>query len=82
MVLEADDFDEETMSKHTFDIVISGYGPLQVGTTAQELALKLSISLSLARQRLLLAEKNGLLCRDESIQGLSFFPNKFLQKTD
>ena len=29
--------------------------------------------------RLLLTEQAGRVCRDESIQGLRFFPNKFLQ---
>lgn len=28
--------------------------------------------------RLLLTEQAGKICRDESIQGLRFYPNKFL----
>ena len=31
--------------------------------------------------RLLLAEKNGKLCRDETVEGLRFFPNLFLSAT-
>lgn len=81
MVLESDDFDEESMTNHTLEIVQSNYNTLQSGTTSHQLAVHLSISLSLARQRLVTAENRGLLCRDESIQGLSFYPNRFLQST-
>ena len=34
---------------------------------------------SMTLVRLLLTEQAGRICRDESIQGLRFFPNKFLQ---
>lgn len=46
--------------------------------TPLQLASRLSISVQLARQRLCQAELEGKLCRDESIEGLKFYPNKFL----
>lgn len=48
------------------------------GLTALGLASRLSISVQLARQRLLDAEAQGKLCRDESVEGLKFYPNKFI----
>ncbi|KAJ8027994.1 Vacuolar protein-sorting-associated protein 36 [Holothuria leucospilota] len=47
--------------------------------TADELAQVLGISVLLARGRLLAAEENGKACRDESVEGLRFYPNKFLE---
>jgi ESCRT-II complex subunit VPS36 len=34
----------------------------------------------LAKERLLAAEGRGLLCRDDSVEGLRFYPNLFLSK--
>lgn len=51
----------------------------QVGyLTPLQLASRLMIPVQLARQRLTEAETVGRLCRDESLEGLRFFPNKFL----
>lgn len=46
--------------------------------TPLQLASRSSISVQLARQRLCEAELEGKLCRDQSIEGLKFYPNKFL----
>lgn len=46
--------------------------------TPLQLASRMSIPIQLARQRLREAEAAGKLCRDESIEGLKFYPNKFL----
>jgi len=46
--------------------------------SAHELAISAAIPIALARQRLLDCEKVGIICRDESIQGLRFYPNKFV----
>lgn len=48
--------------------------------TPLQLSSRLSISVQLARQRLDEAESLGRLCRDESLEGLRFYPNKFLIK--
>lgn len=50
--------------------------------TAEELAQALGISVLLAKERLLTTEKHGKACRDESIEGLRFYPNQFLQRED
>lgn len=46
--------------------------------TPLQFSARLSIPVQLARQRLYEAESVGKLCRDESIEGLRFYPNKFL----
>uniref|UniRef100_A0A672KYT9 Vacuolar protein-sorting-associated protein 36 n=1 Tax=Sinocyclocheilus grahami TaxID=75366 RepID=A0A672KYT9_SINGR len=45
--------------------------------TAEEFAKLLGLSVLLAKERLLLAEKMGHLCRDDSVEGLRFYPNLF-----
>ncbi|CAH2092136.1 unnamed protein product [Euphydryas editha] len=39
-----------------------------------------NVSVLLARERLYTTERLGLACRDESIEGLAFYPNLFLKK--
>lgn len=50
--------------------------------SAEELSQTLGISLTLAKERLLTAERFGKCCRDDSIQGLIFYPNLFLTKDE
>lgn len=45
--------------------------------TADQLARLIGVSVVLATERLLTTEGAGKICRDQSIEGLSFFPNKF-----
>lgn len=73
MVLQNFDSDIETFQQGTVNLVKQ----LKCMTPPQ-MALRLSIPVQLARQRLTECEKAGLLCRDESIEGLSFYPNRFL----
>lgn len=46
--------------------------------TVFEMSQLLSISVLLASERLHSAEKAGLACRDDTIRGLVFYPNLFL----
>lgn len=46
--------------------------------TPLQLSSRQMISVQLARQRLDEAESIGRLCRDESLEGLKYYPNKFL----
>ncbi|CAG4941120.1 unnamed protein product [Colias eurytheme] len=39
-----------------------------------------NVSVLLARERLFTTERLGMACRDESIEGLAFYPNLFLSK--
>ncbi|CAD6237417.1 GSCOCG00002302001-RA-CDS [Cotesia congregata] len=48
--------------------------------TAEELAQSSGISVLLARERLLVTEKYGRACRDDSIESLRFYPNLFLRQ--
>lgn len=38
----------------------------------------MAVSVILARERLLAAEAEGRLVRDDTVEGLRFYPNKFL----
>ncbi|XP_014473916.1 PREDICTED: vacuolar protein-sorting-associated protein 36 [Dinoponera quadriceps] len=49
--------------------------------TAEDLARSEGISVILARERLLVTEKHGKACRDDSIEALRFYPNLFLEET-
>nr|ADD24139.1 Vacuolar protein-sorting-associated protein 36 [Lepeophtheirus salmonis] len=46
--------------------------------TPDELSRLIALSVVLSRERLFSAEKAGLLCRDDSVEGLKFYPNRFL----
>ncbi|KJH44781.1 EAP30/Vps36 family protein [Dictyocaulus viviparus] len=46
--------------------------------TASELAVSCGITVILAKERLLAAEEQAVLCRDDSMEGLKFYPNRFL----
>ncbi|EGD79764.1 hypothetical protein PTSG_10749 [Salpingoeca rosetta] len=46
--------------------------------TASRLATRNNISVVLAAEQLLLAEAEGALCRDDAVEGLRFYPNRFL----
>lgn len=69
----------QTMSYNDDDIIKETTTLVQESTSlsAQELANLLSISILLAKERLLLAEKEATLCRDDSDEGLRFYPNLF-----
>lgn len=47
--------------------------------SAEQLSNIVGLSVVLCKERLLLAEKRGHLCRDDSIEGLRFFMNKFIE---
>ncbi|XP_043927599.1 vacuolar protein-sorting-associated protein 36 isoform X1 [Protopterus annectens] len=73
MVVELQSYNEEEMITSALDSV-SEKGSL----TAEEFAKLVGISVLLAKERLLMAEKIGRLCRDDSVEGLRFYPNLFL----
>ncbi|EFA02261.1 vacuolar protein-sorting-associated protein 36 [Tribolium castaneum] len=73
MVLQLATLDDESVAEATA-ILLDDKGSL----SSEELAQALGISVTLAKERLLTAEKHGKSCRDDSIEGLRFYPNKFL----
>ncbi|XP_063050390.1 vacuolar protein-sorting-associated protein 36 [Engraulis encrasicolus] len=72
MVVQLQSHSEEEMIASALDNV-SDKGSL----TAEEFAKLLGLSVLLAKERLLLAEKMGHICRDDSVEGLRFYPNLF-----
>lgn len=77
MVVQSDDFSSEGMDNEVATVVQSVYEAKNHGVSAQSFSVGASIAQSLAKQRLLSAEERGLVCRDESLQGLLFWPNLF-----
>ena len=49
------------------------------GLSASELSVLSGVSVILAAERLLEAEKAGEACRDDSVEGLRFYHNRFIQ---
>lgn len=74
MVLQLESHDEEAVAVATAEVVED-----KKSISVEELARLLSISMILAQERLLIAERAGNVCRDESMEGLRFYPNLFLK---
>ncbi|XP_074651856.1 vacuolar protein-sorting-associated protein 36-like [Tubulanus polymorphus] len=75
MVLQLSSQNEQEIIKQCFELVE------QTGSlTANEFAQVIGVSVILAKQRLLVTERCGKLCRDESVEGLRFYPNLFLTR--
>lgn len=79
MVLQKADFDTCDAAKKITETVIEICDTTNCGVSAHSLAATIGLSTALSRQRLLSAENYGFLCRDESLQGLLFYPNKFIK---
>ncbi|KAJ3172293.1 Vacuolar protein-sorting-associated protein 36 [Geranomyces variabilis] len=62
--------DDETIAR-----VIKRVAAAENGLSATDLARLENISVVLATEQLLLAESNGGICRDDTVQGLCFFDN-------
>uniref|UniRef100_A0A7N4PM51 Vacuolar protein-sorting-associated protein 36 n=2 Tax=Sarcophilus harrisii TaxID=9305 RepID=A0A7N4PM51_SARHA len=76
MVIELQSHNEEEMLASALETV-SEKGSL----TSEEFAKLVGMSVLLAKERLLLAEKMGHLCRDDSVEGLRFYPNLFMTQS-
>lgn len=75
IVLQLDSHSDAIQSSETYQTVNTSEM-----VTVEEFAKLRNISLLLAKERLLAAERLGLLCRDESLGGLRFYPNLLLKK--
>lgn len=75
LALQSSSCDESAVLKRTIEA-------LQVNgsLSAQELSTSIGVPVVLAKEYLLNSEKNGKSCRDESIEGLRFYLNKFLEE--
>ncbi|KAG0363281.1 Vacuolar protein-sorting-associated protein 36 [Gamsiella multidivaricata] len=74
----------QTMARYSDDEVSSAISkriqelpPGAPGLSAVELASAIQISVALAQEQLLMTEARGLICRDESVEGLRFYDNLF-----
>jgi len=72
MVIQSVEQNDETVAKRILSIV-EKHGP----QTSLDIARTLSISVALAKEQLLTAERMGILCRDETFEGLVFYVNFF-----
>lgn len=75
MVLQLESHDDKVVAKEVAELVRT-----HRSMSYEELARHMSISIVLAQARLLAAEQLATVCRDESIEGLRFFPNLFLEE--
>jgi ESCRT-II complex subunit VPS36 len=75
LVVQNQSCDNEAVLNKTVELVEKA-GSL----TPIQLSARLSVSVQLARQRLEEAESVGKLCRDESLEGLKFYTNKFIER--
>lgn len=76
MVLQLESHDDSVVAREVAELVKE-----RKSMSYEELARHMSISIVLAQARLLAAEQMATICRDESIEGLRFFPNMFLEKS-
>ncbi|VDN02703.1 unnamed protein product [Thelazia callipaeda] len=73
MVVQLKEMSVETTVDNTTELVTA------MGTcNATDLAKCLGITVILAKERLLAAEAQAKLCRDDTVEGLTFYPNRFL----
>ena len=80
-VLQETRFDDSVMVKKIQDYIDgTEEGRNNLGLTAMEAGRILKISPLLAKEQLLSAEQNGLLCRDVTLEGTRFFCNVLLEK--
>jgi ESCRT-II complex subunit VPS36 len=83
-VIQGDEFDDDTMGKKLAELASASMesrsrtdSPSPGGITVMDVCRALKTSALLANEQLLTAERMGLLCRDSTIEGVTFFPNLF-----
>ena len=77
MVLQSSSHSQEELVQNTTNMVESS-GNL----SPEDLSQSLGLSVVLAKERLLAAENEGKVVRDDSLEGLRFYPNMFLTRDD
>jgi ESCRT-II complex subunit VPS36 len=79
-VIQADSHNEAAVGQRILALCTADTHFESTGIQASDLALQLNISLIVAKEQLLVAESHSFVCRDESTEGLYFFPNLFDSK--
>mmetsp|Transcript_2322 Transcript_2322/g.3018 ORF Transcript_2322/g.3018 Transcript_2322/m.3018 type:complete len:441 (-) Transcript_2322:149-1471(-) len=77
IVVQSDDFDDDVVAESLKGICDGKNGDAS-GVTSWDASRILGISALLANEQLLAAERRGVLCRDVTLEGVRFFPNKFV----
>lgn len=73
LVVQSLSHSEEAVIKHTAKLIAE-----HEALTAEQLSHLAGVSIMLANERLLLTESAGSICRDDSVEGLRFYPNRFI----
>lgn len=73
LVVQSLSHSEESVTRNSYELT-KEHGSL----TAEELSKFVGVSIMLAMERLLVTEKAGLICRDDTVEGLRFYQNLFL----
>lgn len=74
-VLQLSDHNDSAIVENTASLIEQ-----EGSISATELSKALGVSVLLAKERLLSTEKHGKACRDESLEGVRFYPNFFLSR--
>lgn len=73
IILQLDDHNDDQVADE-MEQQVKEAGSMSI----EECARLKNISVLLAHERFLIAERAGKVCRDESVEGLRFYPNLFL----
>lgn len=76
LALQLEEMDEAYISQRIVQMCAQAEHSLQ-GVDATIVSLALGMTVTVAKEQLLQAERDGALCRDESVAGLFFFKNLF-----
>uniref|UniRef100_A0A8C6R339 Vacuolar protein-sorting-associated protein 36 n=1 Tax=Nannospalax galili TaxID=1026970 RepID=A0A8C6R339_NANGA len=76
MIIELQYHKEEEMLASVLEMILE-----KGSLTSEEFAKLVGMSVLLAKEGVLLAEKMGHLCRDDSVEGLRFYPNLFITQS-
>lgn len=75
VVIQDDSFDDDVMAENLKKLAFDSEG--KGGMMALDVSRSLKVSAMLATEQLLNAERMGYLCRDVTLEGMRFFPNRF-----
>lgn len=78
IILQLAGLNQERLNVEVSEFVRAAYAETERGLSVHQLSVLNKCSIFLARQRLVSCEQAGHICRDESIEGLAFYPNLFV----
>lgn len=78
VAVQSNMFSAEGIAKRIDNLLKKAESENKVSISAIDVAKDLSLSIQLALEHLMTAEKQLIICRDETVDGIRFFRNKFL----